>query len=134
MVHFMNEFIERFQMQRFLKCYTNDSGWQPPTDMFDMGDFVLIKMELPGIKSSDVTIELQGSQLTIKGCRNESKCKKMRVIQMEIMYGCFEKQLTLPYLVDPQKASIVYYNGLFEIKLPKALQQQTTHAVVLLTR
>jgi HSP20 family protein len=119
-VWIMDEFFDRFQMLRIAQRYPIESTWNPPTDIFDMGDHIHIKIEIAGINPKDVSITLNRNILTVKGSRIEDETVKMRVLQMEILYGYFERQFILPSSVDPNRASAYYQRGMLEINLPKS--------------
>lgn len=107
-------------MLRLTNIYPLQTTWLPPTDVFDMGTHIFIRMELSGISAKDVSIQIQDDLLLIKGSRIESECTKMRVMQMEIIYGHFERRLRLPCTIDSNSSKALYKNGFLEIHLPKA--------------
>jgi HSP20 family protein len=115
-----DEFLDRFQICRICNRYPVESAWNPPTDIFDMGDYIHINIEMAGINPKDVSVTLNRNILTVKGSRVEDESAKMRVLQMEILYGYFERQLILPSSVDPNRALAYYQRGMLEINLPKS--------------
>lgn len=119
-IYIMDELFDRFHMFRISNRYPIESGWNPPTDIFDMGDHIHVKIEMAGINTHDLSITVNHNILTIKGSRIEDESVKMRVLQMEILYGYFERQLILPSSIDPEKASACYQRGMLEINLPKS--------------
>ncbi len=135
MFYIMDRCINRFQMLSLANRYPVESILRPPTDIFDMGDHLLVRVEMAGIDPNDVSITINGKLLTIKGSRNEDESSKMRVVQMEIMYGYFKRELILPSYVDAKKASAEYYNGMLEIELPKIeIQQDYLKKIVVMIR
>lgn len=116
----MDEMFDRFQMFRIASHFPIESAWNPPTDIFDMGNHIVVKIEMAGINPHDVSITLNNNILTIKGSRIEDESVKMRVLQMEILYGYFERQLILSSPVDPDRASAYYQRGMLEVNLPKS--------------
>ena len=114
-------------MLRLTDIYPLQTTWLPPTDIFDMGNQIFIRMEVSGISTKDITIQIQDDLLLIKGYRSESECTKMRVMQMEIIYGHFERRLRLPCAIDSNSARALYKNGFLEIQLPKAERKIKIH-------
>jgi HSP20 family protein len=107
-------------MLRLADIYQLQSTWLPPTDIFDMGSHIFIRMEISGINTKDVSIHIQDDLVLIKGYRNEAESTKMRVMQMEIIYGQFERRFRLPCIIDSNSSRASYNNGFLEIYLPKA--------------
>ena len=66
-------------------------------------------------------IHAQGNYLTIKGERKSAKTsKEVDTFNEEIVYGSFERTLTLPEGVVTQKLEAVYKDGVLEITAPVA--------------
>ena len=74
---------------------------------------------LPGVDPKDVNISVQGNMLTISGERNVSNERREGdTIYNELIYGEFERTLSLPEGVDTQKITADYRNGVLEISAP----------------
>ena len=131
-IYIMDELFDRFKMFRIANHYPTESTWNPPTDIFDMGDHIHVKIEMAGINPHDVSITLNHNILTVKGSRIEDESVKMRVLQMEILYGYFERQLILPSPVDPARASALYQRGMLEINLPKTDTDLTSMSKIMI--
>ena len=78
--------------------------WKPLTDMYEVNDKVIIKVEIPGVPKDDISINIEDRRLIISGIR-ENPLKEFGLIyhQMEINYGEFERVLMLPPGVDTEK-------------------------------
>ncbi|HEV2222278.1 MAG TPA: Hsp20/alpha crystallin family protein [Candidatus Acidoferrales bacterium] len=77
------------------------------------------RISLPGIDPKDVEIHTKDNLLTIKGERKLVRTSK-EVMDDEIMYGKFERTLTLPEGVVADKLAAEYHNGMLEISAPVA--------------
>jgi len=78
----------------------------------------VVKLDLAGICSDDLEIELHETLLSIRGCRRDTHYREGFVYhQMEITYSRFEKQIQFPSAIEG--ASIVrdYSDGFLIIKL-----------------
>ena len=76
---------------------------------------------MPGIAREEVSLEVTGTILTLKGERRPITGRPRRVYsQMEICDGPFQREVLLPAAVDPEKVYTVYKDGMLEIALPKA--------------
>jgi len=92
--------------------------WRPPTDVYETGDAVVVKLEVAGMSEDDFEITFADGTLLVRGFRHDP-AEKLGYHQMEITYGEFmvEVQLSLPVTVDRIAAS--YQNGFLLINLPK---------------
>lgn len=74
---------------------------EPPIDIFDEEDHVLIVAEMPGINAEDVTLDIEGDIFTLSAESGDRR---------------FRKELLLPRAVDPDKTTIRAQNGIVEIR------------------
>ena len=94
--------------------------WAPRLDMFDYGDRVIVKVELPGVDKDDIDISVVGDVLTIKGERKaEEEVKDEDYYCCERYRGSFYRTIQVPADVDTEKIEASYGNGVLEITLPK---------------
>jgi HSP20 family protein len=97
--------------------------WVPNTDVYTTDTGLVIKVELPGMKSENLEITVEGNSLRIAGNRPDC-CRppKCTFLVMEITYGPFESVLELPSGYDLSQAKAVYVNGFLRIDVPQAHQ------------
>jgi HSP20 family protein len=100
-------------------------GWHnvsgPLVDMYETENDVVITAALPGLKADDVQINITGEMLTIKGETKEKAEVKERSYHIrEHRYGGFERTISLPTMVIPDKAKADFDDGVLIISLPKA--------------
>jgi HSP20 family protein len=96
------------------------SGWHPVVDIFDEGNEIVLKAELPGIKKEEIHVEVESNVLTLHGeKKREEKIEKAGVFRSERIYGAFSRSFTLPGNVDPKKIEAVFKDGVLTVKLPK---------------
>jgi HSP20 family protein len=82
----------------------------------------ICRVALPGIDPKEVEINVQGNLLTIRGERKLThKVKEVELWEEEITYGKFERILTLPEGVLPEKFNAEFVNGVLEITAPVAV-------------
>lgn len=80
-------------------------------------------VELPGLESQDIDLNLQGDMLTIQGERKEQKEEaNRRFHRREQMFGSFSRSLRLPCAVNGEKVKASMKNGVMTIVLPKAAE------------
>ena len=107
---------------------------EPPADIFETADQVVVVAEIAGIAGEEVEVEILGDRLALRGEKRDRRADpRHRHAQVEICYGPFERVLTLPAPVDPAGAEISYSDGFLRIALPK-LQRRRPHRVRVIVR
>lgn len=98
--------------------------WQPNTDVYDGPDGLIVKVELGGVSCDLVQIYLQDRALVVEGVRRDPHSAEslagVRLRQMEIEYGPFQRVIPLPYPVDGRRSLAHCAGGMLEIRLPRA--------------
>lgn len=119
----MDELFDRmFDLRRWMKTWpaTAEFEWRPATDVIETDKEIVLKAELPGVKKEDVSVELDGNALTIRGERKEEKEEKGRKLhRVERFYGAFMRSFTLPESVDAKAIKAEMKDGVLEVHLPK---------------
>jgi len=100
--------------------------WVPNTDVYATETGIVVKVELPGMKSENLEITVEGNRLRIAGNRPDG-CRPTNCsfLVMEISYGPFQSDLELPPGYDLSAAKAIYVNGFLRIDVPKARQTQS---------
>jgi HSP20 family protein len=93
----------------------------PSVDLYQTDDDIVVRASLPGMKADDVQISITGDILTVKGEFKEKQDKKEKSYHLrEHRYGSFERTLSLPGLVESDKAHADFEDGILTITLPKS--------------
>jgi HSP20 family protein len=94
--------------------------WVPPMDLVEADDHFVLKADLPGLTESDVNIEVQDGSLTISGERKAEHTQEERGwYRIERAFGSFNRSLTLPDGVDPDRIEASFSHGVLEVRIPK---------------
>src|SRR5579884_335846 len=93
------------------------TGFTPTLDVRETSDEYLVLVDLPGVKSQDVTIELNDNMLTISGSRLPVETGEAQLAERP--YGSFTRSLTLPKGVDGDQIAAHYHDGVLELHIPK---------------
>ena len=97
--------------------------WVPNTDVYATDTGLVVKVELPGMKSENLEITVGGRNLRIRGNRPDCcRAAKCSFLVMEINYGPFENEIELPEGYDLSKAKAIYVNGFLRVDVPAARQ------------
>jgi len=100
--------------------------WVPNTDVYSTDTGLVIKVELPGMKSENLEITVEENRLRISGTRPDC-CRppQCTFLIMEISYGPFESVIEMPPGFDLGQAKAVYVNGFLRITVPPARQSNS---------
>ena len=118
----LRDAMDRLFDDAFTRPLSLRDNWSVPAiDMFQTDDEIVVKAALPGIKADEVSINVTGKVLTLKGevKHEEEKQDKAWHIR-EQRYGSFERSVVLPTEVVADKAKADFENGILTITLPKA--------------
>ena len=97
-----------------------DRRLSPTLDIEDSDNEVLVTAELPGVDIKDVDVSVSGNILTLKGeKKDEHEEKNGGYFHRESWSGSFQRSITLPDAIDPDKVSAEMKNGVLRITLPK---------------
>ena len=117
------------QFERFLReAFSPVSGegevstrtWAPPDDIYENGDNLVLKAELPGINPDEVEIRVEDNTLYLKGERKfEKEVNEQNYHRVERSYGTFTRSFSLPNSVDPDKVAANYKDGVLTLTMPK---------------
>ncbi len=92
----------------------------PSVDIFEEGDNVVVKAELPGIKKEDIDVSMTDNVISISGeKKREEKVERKNYYREERSYGSFTRSFRLPAEVQTDKAKASFKEGVLEIRIPK---------------
>lgn len=92
----------------------------PHIDIIDRDEEILIRAEIPGIDKKDLDISISDQSITIKGSsRTEKKEETGEFYRHEIRSGEFRRTLSLPSVVDVDRARAICKDGMLKITVPK---------------
>jgi len=117
------------QFERFLReAFSPVTGegevstrtWAPPVDIYENGDNLVLKAELPGFNPDDVEIRVEDNTLYLKGERKfEKEVKEQSYHRVERSYGAFTRTFSLPNSVDADKVAANFKDGVLTLTMPK---------------
>jgi len=71
-------------------------AWEPATDVLDLGEAILVRLEVAGVLAEDLSIELYGQDLWIRGRRREPEEKNIGSCTWKFIMGHSPKGSTYP--------------------------------------
>jgi HSP20 family protein len=98
---------------------TSEPNWQPPIDMLETDDEILILVALPGVDPSEVEVMLDEDALVVSGRRVlPAELRNARIHRLELPQGRFGRRISLP----PGRYTITRFaaNGCIGLRLTKS--------------
>lgn len=93
--------------------------WAPEIDVFQKGDQLVIKADLPGLTKEDVTVNIADDTITIQGERkSEREEEREGYYQTERSYGSFYRAIPLPTGAMADQAKATFRDGVLEVTMP----------------
>jgi len=93
----------------------------PALDVYQTPNEVVVKTTLPGLKPEEISIDITGETLTIKGeTKAEEEVKRENYLYQERRYGSFSRSVVLPSGLKPDKAEATMEDGVLTLTIPKA--------------
>lgn len=94
-------------------------AWSPKVDVFERENRLVTRVDLPGVKREDVTVEVADGYLTLSGERKrEVEEKKDNVFRTEREHGTFYRAVPLPEGVKPEEVKATFADGVLEVSVP----------------
>ena len=92
--------------------------WNPSADVYRTPDEWIVKVDLAGVCSDELEIEVDNSSLYIRGCRRDTFYREdFSYHQMEITYSRFEKTINLPAEIERASLAHDYRDGFLIVRL-----------------
>jgi HSP20 family protein len=101
-------------------------AWSPLVDVFEDSEGITLKVEVPEVDANDVSIQLEGNALTLRGERKLENADKQGGYQrIERQYGSFSRSFTLPSTVEMENVTAQSRDGVLRIFLPKKAETKS---------
>ncbi len=115
-----NNLLNEFFAPRDQSDDINMTDWNVPVDIYHDADNIVLKAALPGVEKKDISVDLKGRVLTLKGTlSSEAEVKEDNYYRKERASGKFERSFTMPGDVDPEKIQADYKDGILKITVPR---------------
>ena len=116
----LQQALDSFRSSGWLQSSPSGSGSYPPMNVFRKGDDFIIITEVPGIKKSDLNVQVKGNTVRLAGTKSVSYPEKAGVHRRERLSGRFDRALTLPVEIDPDGVRAECRDGALALFLPRA--------------
>jgi len=118
---FFNDFLNRDWYDWSNQNFSLTNTTIPSVNIKENENEFEVEMAAPGMTKDDFRIELNNSVLTISSEKQSSNQSKERenVTRREFSYQSFSRSFTLPVIVETDKITAKYENGLLRVNIPK---------------
>ena len=124
-------FNESFGRSRDLDEEVSLYDWSPPVDIYDTGDGIVLKVELPGVNKDDVSVEVKDNVLTLKGERLlDPKIKDEHYYRKERSFGKFNRSFSLQEPIKPDLIKASFKNGVLTVEIPRLEDERPKQVTV----
>jgi len=116
----LQQALDAFRQSDWLESSPSGMGSFPPVNVFRQKDDLVVLIELPGIKKSDLDIQVKENTLRIAGSKSVDNPDKASLHRRERLSGQFDRAITLPVQIDADRVKAEYRNGMLALHLPRA--------------
>ncbi|MBI3860574.1 MAG: Hsp20/alpha crystallin family protein [Planctomycetia bacterium] len=102
------------------------SEFKAACDLSETADAFQLRMDVPGIKPEDITVQVTGETVHVSGERKDEKEEKGKTFhRVERRIGKFAETVVLPSPVNDEKVQAEFHDGVLTITLPKTEASKT---------
>jgi HSP20 family protein len=100
---------------------SSSTGFSPAAEAHRDGDDAVIRLELPGVSTDDVSVEVKGRHLVISGSRRDEREEQKDARRFsEFRYGSFTRSFRLAPSVTAEAISASYDAGVLTVRVAGA--------------
>ena len=98
----------------------------PPVNLYESTEGYVLTAEIPGVKSEDLEVSVEGERVTIGGKRviEYPRDGSTSLHRRERQSGVFRRTFNLPEPADPEKTEAICRHGILMVRIPKAESAQ----------
>jgi HSP20 family protein len=119
LAHFQQA-LDSFRTSGWLESSPSGRGAYPPINVFRQGDDIVVIAEVPGIRKSDLQIQVKANTIRISGSKSVQYGDNAAVHRRERLAGRFDRAVTLPVEIDADRVKAECREGILALYLPRA--------------
>jgi HSP20 family protein len=86
---------------------------------------LVMRAEIPGVAKDDIQVEVDANRLSLRAeKRAERSEENERFHHAERFYGRIQRQVSLPFAVDPESVQANYSDGILSVSMQKLAQPE----------
>lgn len=115
----LQEELDRFFGKPLSDFGTTGANVFPLVNVFTDEAGLVVRAEVPGIKSDQLQVHVEPGRLTIAGERKWEPSGEASYHRRERRHGTFSRTVQLPRDLDPEGAAAECRNGILTVRIPK---------------
>jgi HSP20 family protein len=116
----LQDALQAFRTSGWLQSGPSGGGSYPPLNVFRKGDDLVVIAEVPGIRKSDLELQVEGRTIRLAGTKAVKYSENASLHRRERLAGRFDRSVTLPVEVDPEGVKAECRDGILAMYLPRA--------------
>ena len=116
----LQQALDSFRSSSWLASGPSGGGSYPPMNVFRKGDDFIIIAEVPGVKKSDLQVQVKGNTIRLSGTKSVSYPDKAGVHRRERLSGRFDRAMTLPVEINADAVKAECRDGILALYLTRA--------------
>jgi len=116
----LQQALDTFRASRWLDAGPSGGGAYPPINVFRKDDEFVVLAEVPGVKKSDLDVQVKGNTIRISGTKSVAYPERAGVHRRERLGGRFDRVVSLPAEIDTDAVQAECRDGLLALLLPRA--------------
>jgi HSP20 family protein len=120
----LQQALDAFRTSGWLDAGPSGGGAYPPINVFTKGDDFAIVAEVPGVRKSDLEVQVKGRTIRISGTKSVAYPERAGVHRRERLGGRFDRAIALPVEIDADGVQAECRDGLLALLLPRAAQDR----------
>lgn len=112
--------LDTFRTSGWLDAGPSARGAYPPLNVFRQGDDIVIITEVPGIRKEDLQLQVKGRTIRLSGTKSVQYGEEAALHRRERLAGRFDRAITVPVDIDPDRVRAECRDGVLALYLPRA--------------
>lgn len=116
----LQQAMDTFRASNWLTGGLSGGGAYPPLNVFRKGDDFIVIAEIPGVKKSDLDVQVKGNAIRLSGTKSATSPEKASPHRRERLSGRFDRTVTVPVEINADGVKAEYNDGILALLLPRA--------------
>ena len=116
----LQQALDAYRTSNWLEPGLSGGGAYPPINVFRKGDDFALIAEVPGVKKADIEVQVKGRTVRIAGGKSVDYSEGAAVHRRERLAGRFDRAVSLPIEIDPERVQAECRDGVLALLLTRA--------------
>lgn len=116
----LQQALDAFRTSGWLDEGPSGGGAYPPINVFRKGDDFAIVAEVPGVKKSDIEVQVKGRMIRLSGRKAVEYPAQASLHRRERLAGKFDRTIALPIDINADNVQAECHDGILALLLARA--------------